>query len=642
MASQSTIFALLKFYANKTQQAVVNYQSFLDYVKKYAQIHVEEQPDLVTYLGNSDSIIDKDLESLIEAKQIVINGKDKKRAIYFIPLFVQKYNRVYLEIKAKNTNPFPVINDLPQGTPMDILTKIPVQDYLAQMLKKQELNDKTLYALSMPHDITPILVPSNLPVDVLTEICIGKIRALLMKEDQHEYFSKKIRISNPGKELAAKNFVDKFVHFSANLINELKNSGDSFYIWNQLCYFIRQDYESIKDFTPEDVNILQAIYIAEIVTAFHKDQMKSEHQKEEALEALHADLQKPPYYFTMQDILNFTNPKNILLTKLYSADDLKHFLEKETSESEEEGTSKLPRLLVFKIPSGTRYFIYKDKIVPLIIRLSNEAHETIGQMIKNQWVEALRNFDKLPEMTNQSKFEELLKAKTEKLSPVLHSLLNANFLLMLTYELRAKNADVQLSLFEHDKLLPYSNLLLLRQQDILANAKIELPVWYFIPIVSWLMSLFIKKPKNKHAAYSSSESSSFQKVFNDDTPKSASKQSKPVSKGKQLAQSAIKLEKHFTQEGSTVEREMVSYLKIWNKMIDKKAHANLEEDVNSLIRDYIRKVLSTLHGSTFDEARLDNLASTLCSTSNMKRIGEPEALKMYVKMYIIHLLKGLS
>ncbi len=124
--------------------------------------------------------------------------------------------------------------------------------------------------------------------------------------------------------------------------------------------------------------------------------------------------------------------------------------------------------------------------------------------------------------------------------------------------------------------------------------------------------------------------------------RSTSKSSKPVSRGKQLAQSAAKLEQLFAQEGSTVEREMVSYLKIWNKMIDKQARANLEEDVNSLIRDYIRKVLNTLHGSTFDSSRLENLARTLCSTPNMKRIGEPEALKMYVQMYIIHLLKGLS
>lgn len=641
MASQSTLFALLKFYANRMNTPLVNCLEFISYVKKYAQIHVEEQADLVTYLGNSDALIEKDLESLVESKQIVIGGTDKKRTIFFLPAFVQKFAKVYQELQKKPTNPFPVVGDLPKVVPLDILTKITAQEYLAIGMNKQELNDKTLYAVSLPHDVPSILVPSNLPAETLGDICIAKIRTLLLKEDQYEYFSKKLRISNPGKEIACKNFINKFVNFSENIITELKNSGDSFYFWTQLCYFIRQDYESIKDFTPEDVNVLQAIYISEIITTYHKDKIKAEQQTQEALEALQKNLLKPPYYFTMQDILNFTNSKNVMLTKLYSADDLKKFLEHETSESEDEGTAKLPRLLVFKIPSGTRYFIYKDNIVPLIIRLCNEAHETLGQMIKDQWVEELRNFNKLPEMTNAARFEEMLKEKTAKLSPVLHALLNANFLLMLTYELRAKNAEVQLSLFEHDKLLPYSSLLLLRQQDILSNAKIELPIWYFIPLLSWIVSLFAKKPKQRHST-SSSNKSSFQKVYDDMPGRSTSKSSKPVSRGKQLAQSAAKLEQLFAQEGSTVEREMVSYLKIWNKMIDKQARANLEEDVNSLIRDYIRKVLNTLHGSTFDSSRLENLARTLCSTPNMKRIGEPEALKMYVQMYIIHLLKGLS
>ena len=379
------------------------------------------------------------------------------------------------------------------------------------------------------------------------------------------------------------------------------------------------------------------------MTTFFKDKLKNEKSKKEALENLKQALERPPYYFSMQDILNFTNSKGVLLTKLYSPDDLKRFLEIETSESEESGSAKLPKLLVFKTGSGSRYFIYKDKIVPLIIRLCNEAHDTIGQMIKDSWVQALGNFDKLPEMTNAAKYEEMLRGKTEKLSPVLYALLNANFLLMLTYELRAKNAEVQLSLFEHDKLLPYSSLLLLKQQDLLANAKIELPFWYSIPIFSWLMSLFVRKPQKKNYDTMPSSASSFQKVLDSDNLQtSSSRSTKKISKEKKLAMKATQLERHFVQEGSTVERDMVSYLKIWNKMIDNQARINLEEDVNVLIRDYIRKVISTLNGTTFDEQRLETLAQNLCNTPGMRKIGEPEALKMYVQLYILHLLKSIS
>ncbi|QTQ12279.1 hypothetical protein HRI96_08755 [Treponema parvum] len=637
MAKKSIINILLKFYANRLNTYTVDYDEFISYVKKYAQIHVEEQPDLVMYLGNADAQIEKDLEELEADRKVLIINNDKKRTIFVITMYVQKFEKLYQEIVIKPTTPFPTISDLPKSVPTDILYKKNASDYLHGALKKQETDDKILYCLSLPHEIPPIIVPSSLKVSTLGEICMAKIRLPLQKEEYRGYFAKKLHISNQGKELATKNFFDKFVNFSNDIIDDLKEPGDNFYFWTQLCYFIRQDYESIKDRTPEDINVLQAIYIAEIIISFYKDKIKQENQKREALEYLKKALQKPPYYFTINDITGIVNAKGVPLTKLYTDDDLKAFLEKETSNNADEGSSHLPDLLVFKVQSKTLFFIYKDKILPLIVRLCNEAHDTVGKIITENWIELLRNFTKVPEMYNQAKYEEILRSKTEKMAPILYALLNANFLLTLTYELRAKSAEIPLPLFEHDRLAPYSSLLLLKQQDLLASAKFALPFWYSIPIVSWLISLFTKKPE-KHKQNPSG--TAFQKVNYDQELAHSIKQ--PVSKGKALAQAAQALERHFVQEGSTVERDMDSYAKIWNKMIDKKNRVNLEEDVNALIRDYIRNVFNTLNGVTFDENRLENLANTLCNTPNMKRIGEPEALNMYVRMYILHLLKGLT
>ena len=68
MSSQSTIFALLKFYATRMNTATVNYIDFVSYVKKYAQIHVVEQPDLVNFLGNAEPNIEKELENLATSR----------------------------------------------------------------------------------------------------------------------------------------------------------------------------------------------------------------------------------------------------------------------------------------------------------------------------------------------------------------------------------------------------------------------------------------------------------------------------------------------------------------------------------------------------------------------------------------------
>ena len=64
----------------------------------------------------------------------------------------------------------------------------------------------------------------------------------------------------------------------------------------------------------------------------------------------------------------------------------------------------------------------------------------------------------------------------------------------------------------------------------------------------------------------------------------------------------------------------------------------LTEDVNSLIRDYMRKVIRTISAQTFAVDRVETLANALCRTPNMQKIKEHEALYMYVQLYILRLV----
>ena len=79
----------------------------------------------------------------------------------------------------------------------------------------------------------------------------------------------------------------------------------------------------------------------------------------------------------------------------------------------------------------------------------------------------------------------------------------------------------------------------------------------------------------------------------------------------------------YVPEGSTVDRELNFLTKQWNRMISKDAYNNLTEDVNSLIRDYTRRVCNTLTAQTFTKERIENLADALVRTPNMQKITEP-------------------
>ena len=68
---------------------------------------------------------------------------------------------------------------------------------------------------------------------------------------------------------------------------------------------------------------------------------------------------------------------------------------------------------------------------------------------------------------------------------------------------------------------------------------------------------------------------------------------------------------------------------------------NLTEDVNTLIKDYLRKVLRTMKSEGFTKERIESLAESLVKTPGMQKIGEEDALMMYVQLYIIKLVKNI-
>ena len=179
---------------------------------------------------------------------------------------------------------------------------------------------------------------------------------------------------------------------------------------------------------------------------------------------------------------------------------------------------------------------------------------------------------------------------------------------------------------------------MLNRQTILANAKILLPFWYTIPFFSWLIGLFNKKPdkKKKNSGISQNVHEALESA--EEKPRSSHKNE---SRKDALINAAKKLESNLVPEGSSIERELNSYKKQWNRMLTKQAYLNLTEDVNSLIRDYMRKVLRTISGQSFTIDRIQDLAETLCKTPNMQKITDQDSLYVYVQLYMIYLVKNL-
>ena len=248
----------------------------------------------------------------------------------------------------------------------------------------------------------------------------------------------------------------------------------------------------------------------------------------------------------------------------------------------------------------------------------------------------LLDYEKLPEMYDAAEFEVCLRDLVEKNSPILYSLLNANFMTLLAYEKDDDEPPQGFQLFTDGKLMTYSELLMLRNSKIYANAKARLPFIYVVPVLSWLMRLFNankKSNKSKTKKQNAVQESSVPNLSSGDG-------GKKVSKAEALSKQAKELSKDIVPEGSTIDRELNFLVKQWNKMISKEAYNNLTEDVNSLIRDYTRRVVRTLSATSFTKERVEGLAKTLVNTPNMQKIHDTQALTEYVVLYIIRLVSN--
>ncbi len=649
MAAKKNLLTILVLFAQKQNSPHVHFAEFCDYMKRYAQHNIDTQPELITYTTNPETAMHDELETLQGNGTIIITHPESdKKGIIVVPFYAERYASRFREIVNNPSIPFPTVNDLPKQAPFEMLEQHQASTFLLELFEKEETEEKQhpaalvdneqkkLYGLTFANNIPTIIFPATVSATTLFDISLSKIRQMLRKEEFHDYFLKRLRLSNSGKEISVKTFFSQFIQKPTEALESIKNSSDSFYFWSQLGFFIRQDYEKVTDYTQEHITILQSVAITDIAMGYYKNKAQQTFQRTTALRNLEQALNATPHYFNRKAIDLFTDTRGIPLLGQYTAEDLTEFLNSATTQISD---GDLPELLTFKIHSGERYYIYKSKVIPLIIRLCNDARENIKEVLTKRWFELYKKFDHVPAMTDQKAFESCLETEVKSTSPILDALLQANFLSLVHYD--AQNNKEKMHLFSNGVLLPYSELLMLSRREISTDAKILLPVWYTIPVISWIAKILLRPPKRKRKAGIVEPVPTAQlQLKNADEPSAFSNSTKNLRR-KEFRDAAAEAESQVVPAGSTIEREMDSYIRQWNKLLDKQLRNNLTEDVNSLLRDYMRKTLRTIKSSTFTLERMRNLADNVMQNPALQKITDKEQLKMYMLLYIIKLTKTL-
>ena len=93
MATTTSIFVLLKFFAGRQNSAAIDFGEFTEYLKRYSEHHLEEQPSLVNYMTDTANVLLKELEKLSANHQVLIlSPTAEKKIIIVIAFFIEKFS----------------------------------------------------------------------------------------------------------------------------------------------------------------------------------------------------------------------------------------------------------------------------------------------------------------------------------------------------------------------------------------------------------------------------------------------------------------------------------------------------------------------------------------------------------------------
>jgi hypothetical protein len=106
----------------------------------------------------------------------------------------------------------------------------------------------------------------------------------------------------------------------------------------------------------------------------------------------------------------------------------------------------------------------------------------------------------------------------------------------------------------------------------------------------------------------------------------------------QFREAVDALKQSFMASPGDMKKELKASISEWNPLIDETASANLVEDVNSLVRDCLRRLKFKARLAAPDAERVRNISRELAANDALGQIKRKDALRHYIELYILDLL----
>ncbi len=626
------LYPLLRQYALKNSTYEIPFSSFVESIQRMARAYAGKSADIAAYGEGSEPKISSQLYVIASSKRISLITSEKGIQTILLPeRFIEPIRQEYKKMDEAPDVPFPDEDRLSISLPVDWVLSVSLETDLGPFLQRDEMPDIPISRITFSSDLPPVIILTDMIKEELLSYSVLKVRHYLRKGANFEFTRRKLLAAFQNKEMMLKDALNLVLTRPFDAVEQLKSSrSDIVYsFWAYLLSHMRQDLLKRGERTPEDQTILQAACLVEFFNNFYKGLAQKSLELETAYRNFDQRVRKAPYMYSYDDLCAFTDTNGKPLMGKYSRAEFDEYLKSKTHVDD---LSRLPEIITYQSLLDRRYYTAKDRVLIMAVKLLSEARQEIRTSLIESWFKLIGEFKTTRAMEDDIAYREELMSRLKRTSPILETLITEKLVLLSYIELKgSKDSLPEIDrLFECEELVPIDELLSLPRKGLLTDVRILLPFWYSIgPIVS-LVRFFRAFKRKKTEKGKAGEA---------DKRTEESRQSGQGDRQSELKDAALRVERSFVPAGMSLDDYLVELESKWNTLINPQSKRDLTEDVNSLIRDYLRGVIRTMRGSSFTPERVQSLAETLVGSPALLRIKNSSALRSYVIAYMVRLVK---
>ncbi|MDR2490718.1 MAG: hypothetical protein LBD20_04880 [Spirochaetaceae bacterium] len=622
MTERVDLYTLLKSYAQRTKNPVVNVETFTRFLQVSAS--GENSGKLSDWSIDTRGKVKRALNDLAEQQMIALTEEGSQQTATLLYYYTEIIVSTYMNIDETADVPLPDEKTLKVFLPQDQFRIINVESNLVSYLVDPQTSELPIIKLVFQNSNGAALVLSSLLPFRLLEIAVAKLRDSFRRQGTLEYFSQKLLNKFHGHEPHIKDFIKTFIANPAECIGTILEGGDfSFSVWMFLCQLVRsyveEQVERVNDRKPAFMAVAQAASLVLAISNYYKVLSMEAKEKEQNFSMLNKKLQEQPYMYTMKDIYGYKTIKGKTLLEAYGEKKVSEYIKTQLNVSEGD---TLPELFKFSSDGGEDWIVKREKVIPLCAKLLQEASSTIMLEVKGRWVKKLKDCRTDTTMKYDDEFEDLLEKTTAFFAPALYVIARDKRTAVIQEELGPFSTNEQL--FINYKPIPWRTLFHFRRDDILSACRAELPLWYSFKFIVKIVAFFKYGPK----AFAGSKKKT--------TP---AKQDDSQSVKQSITNAAKKISQQFLPQGVTALTYLEQLNDRWNQILDKKEREKVTRDVNSIIKNYMSQVLKIQSRYSITEAVIDETAQNIIDLNkSLKNINDRGSLRLYIKTYILQIL----